>query len=141
MRVADMKIWMKTSANSKMGISSHMHGSQNNGANEKKESKSISVLGLGIVNEWNKRVCPSFLTHYKVHISRLLHGHVSCTISSSIVAGQTRGKLVNDLAQLEACKHVSLMGVVASSIQFMETLSRLLCQSHPLFRSRSGNYS
>ena len=68
-----------------------------------------------MVNEWNKRVCPSFLTHYELHISRLLNGHVSCTISVA--------QLVNDLAQLEACKHVSLMGVVASSIQFMETLS------------------
>ena len=75
-----------------------------------------------MVNEWNKRVCPSFLTHYELHISRLLNGHVSCTISVA--------QLVNDLAQLEACKHVSLimMGVVALALRWAQFNLWRLCR-------------
>ena len=63
----------------------------------------------------------SLITSFIFHVCSMR----TCFMHNFILNTTTRGKLVNDLAQLEACKHVSLMGVVTSSIQFMETLSRL----------------
>ena len=100
-------------------------GSPNNGANEKKE-----VVGIGLW-EWLMNGTKEFVRVFSLITSFIFH----------MFHAQFHpvAQLVNDLAQLEACEHVSLimMGVVPmlllGSIQFRETLLRLWKQSRPPF--------